>query len=158
MLGNVVDTDVELLIVVSCGYTTSRKAKESPLDGSTSSQSNLGQNFALCSKTSCLCCPRLWRTACSSVVSQQQVSGRLQHLVADQDVDPVRLLPVDVGDLLRGDAVERGDLLTQVQQRRLLQVHSSVDCGGGRRETGKHQRGPQVGASVVFPQGQDQTL
>lgn len=91
-------------------------------------------------------------------MSQQQVSARLQHLVADQDVDPVRLLPVDVGDLLRGDAVERGDLLTQVQQRRLLQVQSSVDCGGGRRETGKHQRGPQVGASVVFPQGQDQTL
>lgn len=80
----------------------------------------------------------------SSVVSQQQVSGRLQHLVADQDVDPIRLLPVDVGDLLRGDAVEHGDLFTQVQQRRLLQVQSSVDCGGGRREKGKHQCGLQV--------------
>lgn len=60
------------------------------------------------------------------------MSERLQHLVADQDVDPIGLLPVDVADLLRAEAVERGDLLTQVQQRRLVQVHGSVDCRGER--------------------------
>lgn len=93
---------------------------------------------------------------------QQQVSERLRHLVRDQDVDPVGLLPVDVGDLLRRDAVEHGDPLTQVQQRRLLQVHSSVDCGGGRRDKEDHQGALQAhvyvdAASLLFPAGEDET-
>lgn len=43
-------------------------------------------------------------------------------------MDPVGGLSVHVRDLLRGDAVQQGDLLGQVQQGQLLQVQTLVDC------------------------------
>lgn len=103
------------------------KSKRKTLDGSTCSQSNFRPRP-----------PTLpLRTVDDSlspaqrhcVVPAAAAGGRhrLQHLVADQDVDPVGLLPVHAGDLLRRDAVEQRDLFTQVQQRGLVQVQSSVD-------------------------------
>lgn len=55
---------------------------------------------------------------------------RSAHLIAHHHMDARGTLPIDAVDVLWGDAVQAGNLLSQLQCRQLFQEDGMVHCSG----------------------------